>query len=351
MLKPILGGLTFTAALLSASCATHTSTPAAQSTQAPSVQSTQAPAAKVDVTTEKTIALPGTGGHGDEVVVDPGVHATYIAQSPDDNLVVIDTNTNSVKAVVPQIPNANGIAFNDSYVFVAEADANAVAVIDKSTWKLIATVASGGKTPDAVYYDSHENSVFVANDDTNNMQEFSAVAPFTVQGTVALQPTTAKSGPDLGTYSAADDKIYQSDDNDVEVIDAKTRTIQQVFTPLPATATAKDLYYDQAHHLLWVGTSDPDVLAIDPDDGKVVYTVKTASGMDQLAADTDHGLLFLGESKAGVMGVVDLATHQNIDDVKTEPGFHTEGYLPSAHLVYAYLNTSNKVQVDTIGKS
>ena len=57
-----------------------------------------------------------------------------------------------------------------------------------------------------------------------------------------------------------------------------------------------------------MGTSDPRVLAIDPDTGKVVYTVKTASGMDQLAADTDDGLLFLGESKAGVMGVVDLAT-------------------------------------------
>ena len=79
-----------------------------------------------------------------------------------------------------------------------------------------------------------------------------------------------------------------------------------------------------------MGTSDPRVLAIDLDTGKVVYTVKTASGMDQLAADTDDGLLFLGESKAGVMGVVDLATHENIVDVKTESGCHTEGCLPGA---------------------
>jgi hypothetical protein len=157
-----------------------------------------------------------------------------------------------------------------------------------------------------------------------------------------LDPAQAKTGPDLGTYASADDKIYQSDDNNVDVIDAKTRTIQKVFTPLSADATTKDIYYDQAHHLLWVGTSDPKVLAIDPDTGKVVYTVKTASGMDQLAADTDDGLLFLGESKAGVMGVVDLATHENIADVKTESGFHTEGYLPGAHLAYAYLNQSNK---------
>jgi outer membrane protein assembly factor BamB len=117
-----------------------------------------------------------------------------------------------------------------------------------------------------------------------------------------------------------------------------------------ADATTKDIYYDQAHHLLWVGTSDPKVLAIDPDTGKVVYTVKTASGMDQLAADTDDGLLFLGESKAGVMGVVDLATHENIADVKTESGFHTEGYLPGAHLAYAYLNQSNKIEIHNVSK-
>jgi hypothetical protein len=162
------------------------------------------------------------------------------------------------------------------------------------------------------------------------MEQFSAGAPFAIVGTLNLDPAQAKTGPDLGTYASADDKIYQSDDNNVDVIDTKTRTIQKVFTPLSADATTKDIYYDQAHHLLWVGTSDPKVLAIDPDTGKVIYTVKTASGMDQLAADTDDGLLFLGESKAGVMGVVDLATHENIVDVKTESGCHTEGYLPGA---------------------
>jgi YVTN family beta-propeller protein len=332
-----------TAALITASCAKPTATPAASTRQTP--------APKVNITTQETIALPGVGGHGDEVVVDPGAHFAYVAQSPDNNLVVINTTGNRIEAVVPQIASGNGIAFNDSYVYVAEADAAAVAVIDKATWKVIATVPSGGKTPDAVYYDPHENSVFVTNDDSNNMQQFSAAAPFAIEGTpLNLTPVQAKTGPDLGTYVSADDRIYQSDDNNVDVIDAKTRTIQKVFTPLSADATAKDLYYDQAHHLLWVGTSDSKVLAIDPDTGTVAYTVKTASGMDQLAADTDDGLLFLGESKAGVMGVVDLATHENVADVKMESGFHTEGYLSGAHLAYAYLNQSNKIETFSISR-
>jgi len=342
--KPVAAVVAITTAtLLTASCATPTATPAAPTSQPP--------APKLNITTQKTIALPGVGGHGDEVVVDPGAHSAYVAQSPDNNLVVINTTANSVEAVVPQIASGNGIAFSDSYVFVAEADAGAVAVIAKPSWQVIATVPSGGKTPDAIYYDPRENSIFVTNDDSNNMEQFSATAPFAIQGTLNLDPAQAKTGPDLGTYASADDKIYQSDDNNVDVIDAKTRTIEKVFTPLSADATTKDIYYDQAHHLLWVGTSDPRVLAIDPDTGKVVYTVKTASGMDQLAADTDDGLLLLGESKAGVMGVVDLATHANIADVKTESGFHTEGYLPGAHLAYAYLNQSNKIEIDNVSKA
>ncbi len=351
MLKAIAGGIAFTAALFTASCAAPASHPAASSGSSSPAPATPAAEAKIAVTPTKTIALPGTGGHGDEVVVDPTDKVAYIAQSPDNDVVVIDTATNSVKAVVPQIPNANGITFSDTDVFVAEADANAVAVIDKATWKVIARVPSGGKTPDAMYYDQPDHSVFVTNDDSNDMLEISATAPFAVEGTLNLSPATAKTGPDLGTYSPADDRIYQSDDNQVDVIDAKTRTIEKVFTPLPAATAAKDMYYDQVHHLLWVGTTDPDVVAIDPDSGKVLYTVKTASGMDQLAADTDHGLLFLGESKAGVMGVVDLASHQSLADVKTEAGFHTEGYLPGAHLVYAYLNNSNEIQVDDVSTS
>jgi YVTN family beta-propeller protein len=341
MLKTIAGVVAITAALLAAGCATPAATPAAPP------KPTSAP--KVTVTTRTTIALPGVGGHGDVVVADPAAHAVYVAQSPDNNLVVINTSNNTVEAVVPQVANANGITFNDSYLFVAEPDAGAVAVIAKPSWKVIATVPSGGKSPDAIYYDQTENSVFVTNDGTNNMQEFSATTPFTIEGAINLSPGSVKTGPDLGTYSPTGDTIYQSDDNNVDVIDAKTRQIQKVFTlSLSAGGTAKDMFYDQAHHLLWVGTSDPEVLAIDPDTGTVAYTVKTASGMDQLAADTDQGLLFIGESKAGVMGVVDLSTHQNIADVRTEPAFHTEGYLPQAHLVYAYLNTSNKIDVDNV---
>lgn len=101
------------------------------------------------------------------------------------------------------------------------------------------------------------------------------------------------------------------------------------------------------HQLLWVATSGPEVLALNPSSGAVAATVRTTGGGDQIAVDPGRGLLFVGES-VGVMGVIDMATRRNVTDIKTEPGFHTLAYLPGTNLVYTYLNTSNKVDVDRV---
>jgi len=152
------------------------------------------PAGGVTVTTKATIDLPGVGGHGDVVIADPDAHSVYVAQSPDNNLVVLNTDTNSIRTVIGNVPDANGIAYSPSYVFVAEAKPNMVAVIAKDTWRVVATVPSGGEAPDAVYYVPGKNSVFVGNIDSNNLVEFSATPPFAAQGTLALARTRVKMG-------------------------------------------------------------------------------------------------------------------------------------------------------------
>jgi len=119
-----------------------------------------------------------------------------------------------------------------------------------------------------------------------------------------------------------------------------------VFTlPLPATESSKDIFYDRQQNLLWVGTTASEVLAINPSTGAVAATVKTASGVDQVSGDENRQLLFVGEGKAGVMGIIDLNAKKNIADIPTEPTFHTLAYLPDTGDVYAYLGKANKVAV------
>src|ERR1700726_678391 len=97
----------------------------------------------------KTIDLPGTvGGHGDWVAYDPQTEAIWLAQAPDHNVVVIDANKLTVKATIPGIDVGNGIDFNDTYAFVTDATPNKLVVIDKKTFNKVASVDTGGKTPD-----------------------------------------------------------------------------------------------------------------------------------------------------------------------------------------------------------
>jgi DNA-binding beta-propeller fold protein YncE len=300
----------------------------------------------VSVTTKATIDLPGVGGHGDVVLADPAAHSVYLSQSPDNNVVILNTDTNTIRAVVGGVPESTGMAYSPSYVFVAESKANMVAVISKDTWRVVATVPSGGENPDAMYYDANKGSLFVGNIDSNNLVELSAKAPFAAQGTLALQPAKGENGEDLGTYVPSIDRIYQSIDNNITVINPNTRTIEKVFTlPIPAKESSKDIFYDRQQNLLWVATTASEVLAINPSTGAVAATVKTTSGIDQVAGDESRQLLFLGEGKAGVMGIVDLNAKKNIADIPTDPTFHTLAYLPGTGDVYAYLNKANKVAV------
>ncbi|HEX4222678.1 MAG TPA: hypothetical protein VHZ97_09975 [Pseudonocardiaceae bacterium] len=307
--------------------------------------------APIATTTLKTIPLPGVGGHGDVVVADPAAHAVYISQTPDNNVVVIDPLTERIRAVVGDVPGSNGIAFDRDHVFVAE-QSGGVAVIAKSTWQVIATVPAGGTGSDAIYYDTRDRSVYVTNDDTNTIESFSARAPFTVRHLTTLRPATPTAGPDLGVYVPETDTIYQSDDNEINVLDARSGAIRRTFTlPLPSGADAKDMYYDPLRNRIWVGTTVAEVVAVNPDSGRIVDTTATRSGMDQVSADPVRRLLFLGESTAGVMGVVDLDTGRYLAAVPTEAGTHTLAHLPGTDLVYVYRNQSNVVDVVRVSAS
>jgi hypothetical protein len=96
--------------------------------------------------------------------------------------------------------------------------------------------------------------------------------------------------------------------------------------------------------VLWVGTSAKEIDAINPTTGSVIAKVATASGMDQLSSD-GAGTLFLGQGKAGAMGVVDMDTHKYLASIATEADTHTLASLPNSGLVYVYRNQSNVVDV------
>ncbi|VBB09041.1 Hypothetical protein LUCI_4327 [Lucifera butyrica] len=299
------------------------------------------------LTLVSTIDLPGKGGHGDVVVYDPDKKTVYIAQSPDNNVIVISTVTNKVAAVIPDVNGGNGIAVGPSFIYAASGDDNTLAVIDKTTWKVIKKVPTGGTAPDAVYYDAQDDKVFVGNDDSNTMGVIYSQYPFVLITSFPLSSDKPIAGPDLGLYVAEQNRIYQSMDNLVLVINAATNEIIKTIptnVEINKKGGTKSMIYDPQKNTLWVGTSSKQILAMNLDTGG--YTkVATDSGMDQLTWDPITRLIFFGQGGAGALGIIDASTGKFLGSLKTEADFHTVAVDYDQHLVYAYYNQSNKVLV------
>lgn len=292
----------------------------------------------------KTIALPGTkGGHGDWLAYDQDTRSVWLAQSPDNNAVVIGTDTNAVRAVIPGVLNANGLALTPQYAFVADVGNNTVDVIDKRTFLKVGTATPTGTTPDSVTYVSSTNQVYVASDDNNTEDAFGTTAPFTPAATIQLLPDPSKDGPDVSTYVASKDKLYQPDQGQVDVIDPHTNTIVATWQVL-SSGDVKPLVYDPVTNHFLAGTTNNQMLVLDGDSGQVLATVPISGSVDETAIDVGARLAFVGD-KAGVVDIINMDTNQLVGDLPAEANMHTLTVDPTTHNVYVYENGSNRIDV------
>ena len=290
----------------------------------------------------KTIDLPGTkGGHGDYVAFDPDTNTIWIAQSPDQEDVVIDASTNTVKGVVPGIANGNLVTLTPKYAFLNDANSTTVTVLNKRTMKPVGTFAVQGKTPDGMIYDAKTGRIYVAADDSNDVTVVKATPPFAQVAHFGLQPEKAKDGPDVGTL--AQGRIYQPVDNVVDVIDPKADKVVAVWKP-DVKGDTKPMVYDPKTKHLFMGTTDKKMLVLNATDGAQVASIPLKGSVDEVAIDVPMRRAYIGD-KAGVVEVVDLDSNAIVDTIPSEKNMHTLAVDTKTHDLYVYRNQSNKVDV------
>lgn len=291
----------------------------------------------------KTIDLPGDkGGHGDWTAFDTDTRTVWLSQSPDHNVVVIDAATNVVKGVIPDIEDGNGIALSPRYAFLSDNKGGVTIVVDKRSFKRIATLRPQGKGPNGTTYVAKTGTVYISSD-SNDMTVFRAQEPFQQVGHFKLHPDPAKDGPDVALYVAAKDRLYQPDDNAVDVIDPRDNRIVAVWQPGIA-GQAKPIVYDRKTNHFILGTTDLKMLVLDGKSGKVLATIPVKGKVDETAIDEGARRAFVGD-KAGLIEVIDLDRNKVVDVLPSEPNVHTLTVDPKSHAVFVYRNESNKVDV------
>lgn len=290
----------------------------------------------------KTIDLPGDkGGHGDYVVFDADTSSIWIAQSPDHQVVVVDTTTNTVKGVIPGIANGNLIVTTPKYAFLNDADSTTITVVDKRTLKPVGTFLVQGKTPDGMVYDPKTDQVYVTADETNDVTVVNAALPFAQVAHFALQPDKPKDGPDVGTLAAG--RIYQPVDNVVDIIDPVANKVTSVWKP-NVKGDVKPMVYDPKSKHLFAGTTDKKMLVLNASDGAQVASIPLMGSVDQISIDLARRRAFVGD-KAGMVEVVDLDSNTIVNTIPSEKNMHTLAVDTKTHNVYVYRNQSNKMDV------
>ncbi len=290
----------------------------------------------------KTIDLPGDkGGHGDYVVFDADTSSIWIAQSPDHQVVVVDTTTNTVKGVIPGIANGNLIVTTPKYAFLNDADSTTVTVVDKRTLKPVGTFLVQGKTPDGMVYDPKTDQVYVTADETNDVTVVNAAPPFAPVAHFALQPDKPKDGPDVGTLAVG--RIYQPVDNVVDIIDPVANKVTSVWKP-NVKGDVKPMVYDPKSKHLFAGTTDKKMLVLNASDGAQFASIPLMGSVDQISIDLARRRAFVGD-KAGMVEVVDLDSNTIVNTIPSEKNMHTLAVDTKTHNVYVYRNQSNKMDV------
>ena len=295
-----------------------------------------------------TINLPGgVGGHGDIVAYDADTKTVWLSQSPDNNVIVIDTKNNTVEATIPDIGNANGIDFSPKYAFVADVTNDSLDVIDKRTFSVVDKVPLTGTTPDGVAYIPSTKQVTVASDDANTLSFINAKAPFTLTSTTQLVPTPSPPGPDVQTYSPQTDRIYQPDDQDIDVINPHTGKITKTFDVLPgssAIVNVKPPVYDPVSNDLIVGTTNNELLVVNATKGTVFSSIPIKGPVDEGVIDAATRTAFFA-SNVGSVYAVNLDTDKLVGTIPTEAGTHSLTVDPTNGDLYVYEGNSNTVDV------
>jgi OmpA family len=311
------------------------------------------------------IYLPTARGHGDITTYDPTNGMLYVSMV-DDGLAVIDTRTNTVAHVIKDIPDPNGNAYDNNYVYVAAAEGlpqgmngaragtgfstrNELVVIDKHTWQVVDRVETWphGTSPDGVSVgDGH---VYVVMDDNNVMDVYSEGAHPQFQAQWPLEPKNSNSwwlntsdycGPDVNYFSLNRHELFQTVTSYMEIVDSNTGAIKRLVdtgVPLVAHCGTKQPWLDEKTNQLWVPTSTKvgGLLIMNPDTLAIEHKLPQSSGKDAIGIDPGLGIVYtFGGSGFDAYGMNSL---QHIAYVNTHASVtHTGDVDPTTHAVYVY---------------
>src|ERR1700681_2268949 len=172
---------------------------------------------------DKKIPVPGDGGY-DYVAIDEVNNHLFVSHGTSFN--VIDLATEKPIASIDGMKGVHGIAIVNEVNkgFISDGKANAVVVVDLTSFKILKTISLEAKDEDGIIYDPYSKKVFVFNGDSKS------TCVIDINTLDLVKTIDLGGGPE---FAVSDGKglIYNNieDQNSLKVIDTKTMAVKATY--------------------------------------------------------------------------------------------------------------------------
>jgi YVTN family beta-propeller protein len=267
----------------------------------------------------------------DYLAMDGAARRLYVSHG--DRVLVLDADSGKIVGTIGELSGVHGIALAPTRHrgWISNGRSDTVTVFDTTTLKTEATVAVGGKNPDAILYDAASGRVFTFNGRSANATAIDA-------GSGRVLATIALPGKPEFAVSDGAGRVYVNieDKSELVALDPKAGRVLATW-PLAPGESPTGLAIDTAHRRLFAVCANRRMIVLDARDGHRVASVPIGEGPDGVAFDPRRGLVFSSNGRSGTLTVVhqdDPDHYRVVADVPTQRSARTLALDPANGHVY-----------------
>ena len=231
---------------------------------------------------------------------------------------------------------------SDEKLFVSMPGANQIAVVDTSTWKVVASIDTGLK-PTRVRLQPDERYLWVGNDEAASGEPSGVTVIDTATLKVVGQIKTGKGHHEF-EFSKDNRFAFVTNEHDgtLSVIDVtKLAKIKDLKIGTPATSVA---FSTLANALYLVNESDGSITVVDTRSREIVTRIQTKPGIRNVRFAPGGRWGFVPNPKENVVYVFDASTNRLAHTIEVEKGPDQVTFTD----VFAYLRSSGSTEVSMI---
>jgi len=280
---------------------------------------------------------------------DVDLNAYYVlALNEESNISVIDPllgfgSSKLLTLVMLKSPGEDWVQkFSEEKLFVSMPGANQIAVVDTSTWKIVASLDAGLK-PVRVRLQPDQRYLWVGND---------AAAPDKPGGVTVIDTTTLKVVAQLATGNGHHEIDFSNDnrfafvtnetDGTLSVIDIQKLTkVKDLKTGTPATSVA---FSAIGNALYLANETDGSIAVIDTRSQQIATRIQTKPGIRNVRFAPGGRWGFVPNPKENVVYVFDASTNRLAHTISVDKGPDQVTFTDT----YAYVRSTGSTQVNMI---